>query len=143
VTGTIRPVALAVVRRGRELLVFDAFDTVKQERFHRPLGGGIEFGERAEEAVRRELCEETGSEASVVRFLGVLENLFTYEGAEWHELDFVFEVELADQSVYERDELEFVETIDGLEQSVRAIWVNPDELDAPLYPDGLRELLAR
>jgi ADP-ribose pyrophosphatase YjhB (NUDIX family) len=141
-SGTIRPVALGVIRRGPEILVFDAYDSVKRERFHRPLGGGIEFGERAVDAVRRELREETASEARVTRLLGVLENLFTYEGAQWHEIDFVFEVELEDRTVYERDELGFVETIDGTEQAVRAIWVDPDVLEAPLYPDGLRALLA-
>jgi ADP-ribose pyrophosphatase YjhB (NUDIX family) len=142
VRSAIRLVALGVVRRGPEILVFDAYDSVKRDQFHRPLGGGVEFGERAVDAVRRELREETGSEARVTRLLGVLENLFTYEGAPWHEIDFVFEVELEDRSVYERDELGFVETIDGSEQAVRAIWVDPDELEAPLYPNGLRVLLA-
>ena len=142
-SGAIRPIALGVVRRGREILVFDAYDSVKGERFHRPLGGGIEFGERAAEAVARELLEETGSEARIVRLLGVIENLFTYEGDQWHEVAFVFEAELADRSLYELDELEIVETNDGVEQKVSAVWVDPDDLAAPLYPDGLRELMAR
>ena len=142
-SGAIRPIALGVVRRGREILVFDAYDSVKGERFHRPLGGGIEFGERAAEAVARELLEETGSEARIVRLLGVIENLFTYEGDQWHEIAFVFEAELADRSLYELDELEIVETNDGVEQKVSAVWVDPDDLAAPLYPDGLRELMAR
>lgn len=34
-------------------------------------GGGVEFGERLEDAVRREVREETGLEAEVVRLLGV------------------------------------------------------------------------
>ena len=142
-SGAIRPIALGVVRRGREILVFDAYDSVKGERFHRPLGGGIEFGERAAEAVAHELLEETGSEARIVRLLGVIENLFTYEGDQWHEVAFVFEAELADRSLYELDELEIVETNDGVEQKVSAVWVDPDDLAAPLYPDGLRELMAR
>jgi ADP-ribose pyrophosphatase YjhB (NUDIX family) len=138
----IRALAIGVVRRGRELLVFDAVDTVKGERFHRPLGGGIEFGERAEHAVRRELLEETGSDARVLRRLGVLENLFTFEGEPWHEIVFVFEVELLDRSVYEHDVLEVVETIRGEEVRLPALWADPATLDAPLYPDGLAELLA-
>jgi len=76
----IRPIALGVIRRGSEILVFDAFDSVKRERFHRLLGGGIEFGERAEDAVVREMREETGSEARASRLLGVLESFFTFEG---------------------------------------------------------------
>ncbi len=138
----IRALALGVVRRGSEILVFDAYDSVKRERFHRPLGGGIEFGERAEYAVARELREETGSEARVLRRLGVLENLFTFEGDPWHEIVFVFEVELLDRSVYERDTLEVVEMIRGEEVRLPALWADPARLDAPLYPDGLAELLA-
>ena len=141
-SGAIRPIALGIVRRGIEILVFDAYDSVKGERFHRPLGGGIEFGERASDAVARELFEETGSAARVGRLLGVLENLFTHEGEPWHEIAFVFEVELDDRAVYTYDEPAVVETIEGEDQQVRAIWVDPVELDSPLYPEGLRELLA-
>jgi ADP-ribose pyrophosphatase YjhB (NUDIX family) len=138
----IRALALGVVRRGREILVFDAYDSVKRERFHRPLGGGIEFGELAENAVARELLEETGSEARVLRRLGVLENLFTFEGDPWHEIVFVFEAELLDRSVYERDAFEIVEVIRGEEVRLPAIWADPATLDAPLYPDGLAALIA-
>ena len=34
-------------------------------------GGGVEFGERLEEAVEREVLEETGLESEVMRLLGV------------------------------------------------------------------------
>jgi len=141
-SSTIRPIALAIVRRTAEILVFEAFDSVKKQRFHRPLGGGIEFGERAADAVARELLEETGSEVRVDRLLGVLENVFTHEGRPGHEIAFVFEVELLDPSIADRDELEIVEVISGEEVRIRAVWVDPVRLDAPLYPDGLLGLLA-
>lgn len=44
----IRPIALAIPRRGDDLLVFEYHDRSKGETFCRPLGGGIEFGETAE-----------------------------------------------------------------------------------------------
>ncbi|MGH3109584.1 MAG: NUDIX hydrolase [Gaiellaceae bacterium] len=140
-TSTIRPVALGLVRRGDEILVFDAYDSVKRERFHRLLGGGVEFGERAEDAVARELREETGAEVRVGRHLGVLENLFTFEGKPWHEIVYVFEAELDDPTLYERDAFEIVETIDGRDVRVPVLWVDPDRLDAPLYPEGVRDLI--
>jgi 8-oxo-dGTP pyrophosphatase MutT (NUDIX family) len=141
VSSAIRPIAIGVVRRGRELLVFNAVDSVKGERFHRPLGGGIEFGERSDEAVVRELREETGFEVRVESRLGVLENVFTHEGREWHEICFVFDVSFADPSAYDCETFEVVETVSGVEVRLPAVWVDPDALDAPLYPDGLRELL--
>jgi ADP-ribose pyrophosphatase YjhB (NUDIX family) len=142
VNGDIRPVALAVVRRGHEILVFDAYDSVKRERFHRPLGGGIEFRERAEDAVTRELLEETGLAIVVERLLGVVENLFTHEGRDRHEICFVFEASFENADVYERETFDVVDLVDGAEVRLPAIWVDPDALDAPLYPDGLASLLA-
>jgi 8-oxo-dGTP pyrophosphatase MutT (NUDIX family) len=134
-------IAIGVARRGRELLVFDAYDPVKRERFHRPLGGAVEFGERAEEAVVRELLEETGFGIRVERRLGVLENLFVHEGSDRHEICFVFDVTFLDPAAYEHDTFEIVEVIRGEEVRLPAIWVDPDALDAPLYPEGLAELL--
>lgn len=43
--SSIRPIAVAVPRRGEDLLVFEYHDSTKDETFHRPLGGGIDFGE--------------------------------------------------------------------------------------------------
>jgi 8-oxo-dGTP pyrophosphatase MutT (NUDIX family) len=39
-------------------LVAHGHDSVKSEDFYRPLGGGIEFGELSEAALRREIKEE-------------------------------------------------------------------------------------
>ena len=54
----IRSVALCVFRNNDRILVFEGFEKLKNEIFYRPLGGGIEFGEKAEDTVRRELKEE-------------------------------------------------------------------------------------
>jgi len=56
----IRPIAICVIRRRDEILVFESRDTVKNETFYRPLGGGINFGEHSKDAVRREIFEEIG-----------------------------------------------------------------------------------
>lgn len=136
-TSHIRPLAIAVVKRGDELLVSEFHDDVQGETFYRPLGGGIEFGEPAEVALRRELREELGAELVNVVLLGVLENIFTFAGRPGHEIVFVYEAELADRSWYERDGLGNV-----LDEGSPILWRDFTGGGLILYPDGLAALLA-
>ncbi len=137
----IRPKAVCVVRRGADILVNAALDSVKGQTFYGPLGGGVEFGELAADAVRREIMEELGAELARVRLLGVLENIFTYEGRPGHEIVFAFLGWFADASLYDRDELRWTES-DGTEWVAR--WMPLEHFapgGPPLYPSGLYELL--
>jgi ADP-ribose pyrophosphatase YjhB (NUDIX family) len=137
--GRIRGLAIAVVRRGSDILVFEAYDSVKGEVFHRPLGGEIDFGEPAAEAVRRELREEIGSELLDVRRLGVLESIFTLEGEPWHEIVFAFEARLADDSLYRRERWR-----GGDDVRFPVCWMPVERFErgeAIVYPEGLLELL--
>jgi 8-oxo-dGTP pyrophosphatase MutT (NUDIX family) len=140
-TRPIRPIALAVVKRADELLVFEGRDDVKGETYYRPLGGGIEFGETAADALRREFREELAAELTNVVLLDVLENIFTVFGRPGHEIVFVFEAELADRSWYEREDLGMV-----LDEGSPVSWRPLREFagrDLILYPAGLAELLLR
>jgi ADP-ribose pyrophosphatase YjhB (NUDIX family) len=144
VSGAIRVLALAVVRRGDELLVEDGEDPVKDERYLRLLGGGVDFGERGEDAVRRELREEIGVELADVRYLGAVENLFTFLGRPGHEICLLYAARLADESLYEHDSFAGVDVVEGEQVPVRARWIRPDETEAPpLYPDGAIDLIAK
>jgi ADP-ribose pyrophosphatase YjhB (NUDIX family) len=139
--GRIRPLAIVVFRRDDGcILAAPGFDPVKQQRFYRPLGGEIEFWERAEDAARREIREEVGAEITDVRLLAVAENIFTFLGARGHELVWTFEASFTDPSFYEGD---VVQCHEG-DASFEAHWV-PLSLfqrgEAPLYPDGLLEAL--
>jgi 8-oxo-dGTP pyrophosphatase MutT (NUDIX family) len=138
---SIRPKAVCVFRRGAEVLVSGARDHAKGETFYGPLGGGIEFGEYAADAARREIMEELGARVDDLRLLGVLENVFTYEGRPGHEIVFVFLGRFADASMYERNELRWTES-DGTEWL--AEWLPLDHFGPggpPLYPTGVLELL--
>jgi len=138
----IRPLAICVFRReDGAILVAPGYDKVKQQRFYRPLGGEVEFGERAEEAVRREIREELGAEIEDVKLLGVTENIFTFLGAEGHELVWIFEARLTNRTLYEQE----VVICDEGGAAFEAHWVSLSLFeagDAPLYPDGLLEMLA-
>ncbi|MEV8508128.1 NUDIX domain-containing protein [Actinoplanes sp. NPDC051475] len=137
----IRPIALAAVRRGDDLLVFEGHDATKGETFYRPLGGGIEFGEPAVEALRRELREELAAELSRVELLGVLENIFAAFGRQGHEIVFVYAADLAEPSLYERDDVGRI-----IDEGSPVSWQPLSRFtrgEAILYPTGLLELLAR
>jgi 8-oxo-dGTP pyrophosphatase MutT (NUDIX family) len=61
--------------RGATVLLLNTRSTGK---YQLP-GGGVETGERIEDALRREVREETGIEVEVERFLGFKEDFFYYD----------------------------------------------------------------
>ena len=138
----IRPLALGIFRHVGRLLVFEGHDPVKGQTFYRPLGGGIEFGETGAQAMAREIREEIGAEVTNVRYLGLCENIFTYLGEIiGHEIVLLYEAELVDRSLYERDDLEAVEP-GGV--TFKVLWMPLTAFAdgrVPLYPDGLFALL--
>jgi 8-oxo-dGTP pyrophosphatase MutT (NUDIX family) len=140
-----RAIVLAVIRRrGSEILVIDATDGTRQtSRFFRPFGGGIEFGERSDEALRREIREELGAEISDLRLLGVLESLFVSRGVPGHEICFVYEARSIDGSLEAED---VVVTVEASGETLTGRWIDvtaSSELPAPLYPEGLIDLIRR
>lgn len=137
----IRVIALCVCRHGGRILAQSLTDPADGHRFHRPFGGGVEFGERAAGAVRREFREELEVGLSDLVLLGVMENLFTYDGRPGHEIVFVFDGALEDAAMYARDDLVGRES-DG--DPVPGAWISLDEVEAsgiPLYPEGLLAFL--
>lgn len=137
----IRTIALAVVRRGGDLLVSTGRDPVTARTFYRPLGGGIEFGETGADALRREMREELAVEIDGVEQIGVLENIFTYAGRPGHEIALVFTADLRDRSLYDRDVVGVV-----LDEGSPVGWqpcASFRDGTERLYPDGLLDLVAR
>lgn len=138
----IRPLAICVFRRDDRILVAEGYDPVKRQTFYRPLGGAIEFGERSEDTVRRELMEEIGAEVGEVWYLGTLENIFVFNGEHGHEIVMVYDGVLTDSGLYEQAEVEGKEAEVG--ESFKAVWKSLDEFGegrSILYPTRLLELL--
>jgi 8-oxo-dGTP pyrophosphatase MutT (NUDIX family) len=126
----IRPIAICLLRRGEEILVHESYDSVKQRGFARPLGGGIDFGETSEAAAIREIKEELGVDITGVKLLGIVENIFVYEGEPGHEMVFVYDGRFVDESLYQQESLTAVEG----ERQFEAVWRSPQALrDGPCY----------
>ncbi len=76
-----------------------------------------------------------------LRFLGTLENIFTFNGNSYHELVLVYDGVLTDSGLYAQAEIHGKEA-NG--DDFRALWKSLDEFETGnliLYPDRLLNLL--
>ncbi len=137
----IRVLALGVFRSGSRILVGEGYDALKDEHFFRPLGGAIEFGESSPDALRREIREEIQAEITNIRYLGMFENIFIFEGLPGHEFILIFDAEFTNRRLYQKT---LITGMEDDEMPVRAVWLDlaqPPEVHHPLYPEGLRDLI--
>ena len=141
----IRPLAICVFRRDDRILVAEGYDSVKGERFYRPLGGGIEFGESSMDTICRELMEELHVEVDKdsLKYLGALENIFIFNGTRGHEIIMIYDGALRESGLYEQAVIEGEEANGDV---IRAMWKNLHEFESGkliLYPTGLLDLLRK
>lgn len=109
-----------------------------RDPYYYPLGGGIRHGETAEEAVVREVFEETGIRLEADHLAFVHENLFIgnknsiLEGLSCHEVAFYFLMKWIPGSQI----IENSKTYDEIPEHL--IWLEISELnklDRPFYPE--------
>lgn len=142
ITKSIRPVAICLIRCQDRILVGECTDSVKGEVFYRPLGGGVHFGEPAREAVIREIREEIGAALTEVHQIGVIENIFMFEGKKGHEIVLIFEARFANKELYDRTEWDTTAEPGWS----RFVWKQVSDFQtgmAKLYPEGLLEFLLK
>ena len=134
----IRPVVLGIARRGNKILVSEGYDKVKNQVFYRCIGGGIEFLEKSEDALKREFKEELGIDIEVKDFCGIAENIFTYIGKDAHELILFYNIEIKEKDIKESYHIKD----DNCETD--AYWIDIDEFknnNKILYPEQIFEYL--
>lgn len=112
--GAIRPLALCIIKNQDRLLVSKGYDSKKNEVFYRLLGGGVEFGETGEKAIKREFKEELDTDLENVKYITFLENIFTYEGKPGHEIVLVFTGDLVNKDLYQKDNIKILDNKDGI-----------------------------
>src|SRR6185503_2516948 len=139
----IRPLAICLFRHNDRILVAEGYDSVKDEYFYRPLGGGIEFGETSVETVCRELMEEINVEVDMesLKYLGTVENIFHFNGTASHEIVLIYDGALKEPGLYKQAVIAGKE-VNG--EDFRAVWRDLDEFrdgKSILYPTGLIEML--
>lgn len=134
--GMIRNSAKALVYDGGKLLLNSHLTSAGELYYDLP-GGGQHPYETMEEAVIREVLEETGLTVEPVRFAALAEEIFTNEDMRGrfpqycHRCMHIFLVEVQPGPVREKSELDFQQT--GSE------WFTPEEAESlPLVPIQLR-----
>lgn len=137
----IKTKALCIFRYQDKVLLSQGYDPSKDEIYFRPIGGGIEFGETSRQAVEREVLEEIQLQICKTKLLGVLENLFTFDGQQGHEIVFVYEAEFIDPHIYKQHHILGCET-DGYNYIAQWLSQEQFELDQyPVYPKGIEQWL--
>lgn len=138
--AAIRPLALGVPTRGEEALLAEHEDPATGERYYRPVGGGIEFGEHSREAVRREFAEELEVTVTESALLETFERVFTFGGETAHEIWRCYHVEIEEDWPYGRDAFTAYEP--ELDEEFPVRWLGTDEIaEHTVYPESLPELL--
>ncbi len=138
----IRPIALCIFHRNHEILVREGYDPLKKQKFYRPVGGEVAFGEYSWDAIRRKIREELGEDIQNLTFIGPTENVFEYKGELSHEIIFMFEAEFANREPYQLEALPIKEGPDST--SISAVWKPIADFRRKkdrLYPEGLTEML--
>lgn len=137
----IRVKAMAVLRNatGTHHLVLRWRDETTGEDVHRLLGGGVEVGERTRDAGVREIAEELGATLLEPRLLGVVEEIFDFEGRPGREVVIVYPGRLAEGDHVPPDGATYAD--DGVPMPVEWRPLDDAGVDLPLYPEGCRPLL--
>ncbi|MDZ8054822.1 MAG: NUDIX hydrolase [Aulosira sp. ZfuVER01] len=122
-SGEIRVLVLGLIRDGERIFVSEGYDPFQQSIFYRALGGGVEFGEPSILALEREFQEEIQADLTNIRYLGCIENLFTFNGRQGHEIIQLYQCDFADPQFYQLDSLIFSESEN---HKHRALWIDID-----------------
>ncbi len=139
----IRPIAICLFQKDNTILVSEGYDYVKEEFYYRPIGGGIEFGEKSSDTLIREVKEELDADISNLQFLSTIENIFTFNGDTAHEIVQIYDGEFVDKSLYNQSKL-LIKEDNG--QTHKATWKPLSDFQngkLRLVPESLYNLLTK
>ncbi|MFC0417778.1 NUDIX hydrolase [Cytobacillus solani] len=139
--GIIRPLVICIFQKDDSILVAEGYDSVKGDYYYRPIGGGIEYGEKSAEALIREVQEEIETDIFNLKYLGTLENIFTFNGEVGHEIVQVYDASFVDFSFYTEDLFEGKEDDGKIFKIMRLPISKFQNGELRLVPDGLLDLI--
>lgn len=139
--GIIRALVICIFQKDDSILVAEGYDPVKGEYFYRPIGGGIEYGEKSAEALIREIREEIDTEIFNLNYLGTVENIFTFNGEVGHEIVQVYDADFVDSIFYTEALFEGKEDDGNIFKIMRLPISRFQNGELRLVPEGLLDLI--
>ncbi|HEY1097214.1 MAG TPA: NUDIX domain-containing protein [Alphaproteobacteria bacterium] len=134
-TDIIKVKAYALIRRAGEVLLEPITTAEGDVIGYRALGGEVEFGELAGDAIKREFIEELGEDIIVGDLFCTSEDVYEYNGHPGHEAAFIYEAEFVNKDLYDQDKIVRVDTLHNI--PVHAAWIDPQKIpdNLPLWPE--------
>ncbi len=105
----IKTKVLCIFHKDGRILASRGINKVTNQVFYRLLGGSLDFFEKAEAGIRREIQEELHSEIENLHFIDVIENIFTHEDWRGHEITFLYSGDLTNKELYQHPTVHIVE----------------------------------
>ena len=106
-----------------------------EESFYRLPGGSIEFGETAAESITRELTEEYNLLTIPGDLACVNENIFEFNGAQFHQCTLIHWCEINFSRVKSA-------LLHNENPEIKLIWCTVDQLkQKPTYPEGIIDII--
>jgi len=94
-------------------------------------GGFVDANETAEQAIRREIREETGLQVQKIRYMFSLPNIYTYSDFNVHTLDLFYETEIQNTSA-----------LCASDDAAEVLWYSPENLQAEWFGlDSIRKAI--
>lgn len=127
----LRAEAIIIHNDGKSVLV----QCDNEETFYRFPGGGVEFGETAAEAIKRELIEEFDLHSEIGSLACLNESIVEYDGKKRHDCTILQWGSIDDDKI--QDSLKHNER-----EGVKLTWRTFEQLkQKPLYPEGILDFL--
>ncbi|MCL4373587.1 MAG: NUDIX hydrolase [Candidatus Marsarchaeota archaeon] len=134
--------AMLICTHNGKVLLQKGSDVKSGSNFYRLIGGHVEFLEKSDAALKRELMEELHTRIVNLKLLSVMENMFELKGEKGHEIVFIYSGTLTNNELYRHDVLGRDE--DG--RKLKAYWVPFSALKkerSRVYPKGVYSMISK
>lgn len=104
-------------------------------------GGGVDFGETFEEALKREMKEENDIDIEILELLGVYDHILPDEGQHWVSPTYICRITAGEPKILEPDKCEEIgwfTLVEAERLPLSTITKHDIELIKVKYPDGYR-----